>query len=401
MLTLDKVYHAAYVLRECARKTDLIAAPLLSESHNLYLKTENLQVTGSFKLRGAYYKISQLSDEEKSKGIVACSAGNHAQGVAMAASRKGITSTICMPDSAPVMKVESTRRLGANIELVKGAYDDAHDRAVELVEETGATFIHPYDDDYVIAGQATIGLEILDQLEDVEAVIVPVGGGGLISGISFAVKSLKPDVKIYGVQAAGAPSMYNSFHDNKWESLSSVSTFADGIAVKNPGETTFEIISKYVDDIVCVSEDEIAAAILALIERQKLIAEGAGAVPVAAAMFHKLPIEGKKTVCVVSGGNIDVNILSRVITRGLMMTGRNVNMTIELVDKPGQLQQVSEIIAQCGANVVAVSYDHGDTNMAINSCFLKIALETRDSEQIEAIRAELGRAGFRIVTERV
>ncbi len=401
MLTLDKVYHAAYVLRECARKTDLIAAPLLSESHNLYLKTENLQVTGSFKLRGAYYKISQLSDEEKSKGIVACSAGNHAQGVAMAASRKGITSTICMPDSAPVMKVESTRRLGANIELVKGAYDDAHDRAVELVDETGATFIHPYDDDYVIAGQATIGLEILDQLEDVEAVIVPIGGGGLISGISFAVKSLKPDVKVYGVQAAGAPSMYNSFHNHKWESLSSVSTFADGIAVKNPGENTFGVISKYVDDIVCVSEDEIAAAILALIEKQKLIAEGAGAVPVAAAMFHKLPIEGKKTVCVVSGGNIDVNILSRVITRGLMMTGRNVNMTIELVDKPGQLQQVSEIIAACGANVVAVSYDHGDTNMAINSCFLKIALETRDSEQIESIRSELGRAGFRIVTERV
>ena len=401
MLTLDKVYHAAYILRECARKTDLIAAPLLSESHNLYLKTENLQVTGSFKLRGAYYKISQLSDEEKAKGIVACSAGNHAQGVAMSATRKGIKSTICMPDSAPVMKVESTRRLGANIELVKGAYDDAHDRAVQLVEETGATFIHPYDDDYVIAGQATIGLEILDQLEDVEAVIIPIGGGGLISGVAFAVKSLKPDVKIYGVQAAGAPSMYKSFHDGKRESLEAVSTFADGIAVKNPGETTYEIISRYVDDIVCVSEDEIAAAILALIEKQKLIAEGAGAVPVAAAMFHKLPIEGKKTVCVVSGGNIDVNILSRVITRGLMMTGRNVNLTIELVDKPGQLQQVSEIIAGCGANVVSVYYDHGDTNMAINSCFLKLALETRDSGQIDDIRQELGKAGFRIVTERV
>ena len=401
MLTLDKVYHAAYILRECARKTDLIAAPLLSESHNLYLKTENLQVTGSFKLRGAYYKISQLSDEEKAKGIVACSAGNHAQGVAMSATRKGIKSTICRPDSAPVMKVESTRRLGANIELVKGAYDDAHDRAVQLVEETGATFIHPYDDDYVIAGQATIGLEILDQLEDVEAVIIPIGGGGLISGVAFAVKSLKPDVKIYGVQAAGAPSMYKSFHDGKRESLEAVSTFADGIAVKNPGETTYEIISRYVDDIVCVSEDEIAAAILALIEKQKLIAEGAGAVPVAAAMFHKLPIEGKKTVCVVSGGNIDVNILSRVITRGLMMTGRNVNLTIELVDKPGQLQQVSEIIAGCGANVVSVYYDHGDTNMAINSCFLKLALETRDSGQIDDIRQELGKAGFRIVTERV
>lgn len=401
MLTLDKVYHAAYILRECARKTDLIAAPNLSEDHKLYLKTENLQVTGSFKLRGAYYKISQLPDEEKAKGIVACSAGNHAQGVAMSASRKGITSTICMPDSAPVMKVDSTKRLGAHVELVNGTYDDAHDRAVELVQETGAAFIHPYDDDYVIAGQATIGLEILDQLEDVEAVIVPIGGGGLISGVAFAVKSLKPDVKIYGVQAAGAPSMYNSFQKHQREVLDSVSTFADGIAVKNPGENTFNIISQYVDDIVCVSEDEIAAAILALIEKQKLIAEGAGAVPVAAAMFHKLPIEGKKTVCVVSGGNIDVNILSRVITRGLMMTGRNVNMTIELVDKPGQLQQVSEIIASCGANVVSVSYDHGDTNMAINSCFLKIALETLNVGQIELIRQELARAGFRIVTERV
>ncbi len=401
MLTLDKVYHAAYVLRECARKTDLIAAPNLSEDHNLFLKTENLQVTGSFKLRGAYYKISQLSDEEKAKGIVACSAGNHAQGVAMASTRKGISSTICMPDSAPVMKVESTRRLGANIELVKGAYDDAHDRAVQLVEETGATFIHPYDDDYVIAGQATIGLEILDQLEDVEAVIVPIGGGGLISGVAFAVKSLRPSVKVYGVQAAGAASMYNSFHAHERKTLESVSTFADGIAVKNPGENTFEIISRYVDDVVCVSEDEIAAAILALIEKQKLIAEGAGAVPVAAAMFHKLPIEGRKTVCVVSGGNIDVNILSRVITRGLIMTGRNINLTIELVDKPGQLQQVSEIIASCGANVVSVYYDHGDTNMAITSCFLKLALETRDNAQIEDIRRELGRAGFRIVTERV
>lgn len=401
MITLDKVYHAAYILRECARKTDLIAAPGLNENYSLYLKTENLQVTGSFKLRGAYYKISQLSDDEKSKGIIACSAGNHAQGVALAATKKGISSTICMPDSAPVMKVESTRKLGANIELVKGAYDDAHDRAVQLVRDTGATFIHPYDDDYVIAGQATIGLEILDQLEDVDAVIVPVGGGGLISGVAFAIKSLRPSVKVYGVQAAGAASMYKSFHEHNRQSLESVSTFADGIAVKNPGETTFEIISKYVDDIVCVSEDEIAAAILALIEKQKLIAEGAGAVPVAAAMFHKLPVEGRKTVCVISGGNIDVNILSRVITRGLVMTGRNVNLTIELIDKPGQLQEVSEIIAGCGANVVSVYYDRGDTNMAITSCFLKLALETRDVEQIEAIKIKLGESGFKIVTERV
>lgn len=295
MLSLDKIYHAAFILKSVARKTDLIAAPHLSEGNNLYLKTENLQVTGSFKVRGAYYKISQLTPEEASKGVIACSAGNHAQGVALAATSMGIKSVICMPDGAPIMKVENTKRLGAQVELVPGAYDEAHDRAVQLQEETGMTFIHPYDDELVIAGQGSIGLEILDQLPDVEAVIVPIGGGGLISGVAFAIKSLRPDVKVYGVQAAGAASMYNAFHDHKYETLEHVSTFADGIAVKTPGENTYELISKYVDDIVTVSEDEIATAILTLIEKQKLIAEGAGATPVAAALFNKLPIKGKNT----------------------------------------------------------------------------------------------------------
>lgn len=396
MVTLDKIYHAAYTLKDVARKTDLIAAPnLLADSH-LYLKTENLQVTGSFKVRGAYYKISQLTEEERAKGIVACSAGNHAQGVALAATRMGIRSTVCMPDGAPIMKVESTKNLGAEVCLVKGTYDDAHDKAVELQKETGATFIHPYDDDAVIAGQGTIGLEILDQLQDVDAVIVPIGGGGLISGVAFAVKSLRPECKVYGVQAAGAPSMFNSFREKKWKALNSVSTFADGIAVKNPGETTFEMVEKYVDDIVTVSEDEIAAAILALIEKQKLIAEGAGAVSVAAAMFGKLPIKDKKTVCVVSGGNIDVNILSRVITRGLVMSGRNADLMIALEDKPGQLRRVSEIVSECGANVVSVHHDHGDTNMAINSCYLTLGLETRDQAQIDQIKAILTKEGFKL-----
>ncbi|MBR3347437.1 MAG: threonine ammonia-lyase, partial [Solobacterium sp.] len=305
MITLDRVYQAAYALKEVARRTDLILAEKLSEDGNLYLKTENLQRTGSFKVRGAYFKISQLTEEEKKKGIVACSAGNHAQGVALAASRMGIRAVVCMPDSAPIMKIESTKKLGAEVCLVKGTYDDAHDKAVELQQETGMTFIHPYDDEDVIAGQGTIGLEILEQLDDVDAVIVPVGGGGLLAGVAFVVKTLRPQCKVYGVQAAGAPSMFNSFKDHKREVLDYVSTFADGIAVKNPGEMTYEIIEKYVDDIVTVSEDETAAAILALIEKQKLIAEGAGAVPVAAALFGKLPIEGKKTVCLVSGGNID------------------------------------------------------------------------------------------------
>ncbi len=401
MLTLDRIYHAAFVLKDVARKTDLIAAPNLSSDARLYLKTENLQVTGSFKLRGAYYKISQLSEEKKARGIIACSAGNHAQGVALAATKSGIPSTICMPDGAPISKVENTKRLGARVELVKGAYDDAYAYACRLQQETGATFIHPFDDDEVIAGQGTIGLEILDQLADVDAVIVPIGGGGLISGVAFAVKNLKPECKVYGVQAAGAPSMFNSVKEHSQITLDTVSTFADGIAVKHPGDTTFALVEKYVDEIVTVTEDEIAAAVLALIEKQKLIAEGAGAVSVAAAMFGKLPLAGKKAVCVVSGGNIDVNILSRVITRGLVMSGRNANLMIALEDKPGQLQGVSDIISRCGANVVSVHHDRGDTSMSITSCFLKLGLETRDQAQIDQIREELTRAGFKLVNERV
>ena len=363
MLTLDKIYHAKFVLKQVARKTDLIATTRLCPGTDLYLKTENLQVTGSFKVRGAYYKISQLSAEERAKGVIACSAGNHAQGVALAATRMGIKSVVCMPDGAPIMKVESTKRLGAEVELVKGTYDDAHDRAVELQEQTGMTFIHPYDDELVIAGQGTIGLEILDQLPDVDAVIVPIGGGGLISGVAFAIKSLRPEVKIYGVQAAGAPSMEHAFHDHKYETLDSAVTFA-------------------------------------LMENQKPVAEGAGATPVAAALFGKLPLAGKKTVCLISGGNIDVNILSRVITRGLVMSGRKTNLMIALEDKPGQLSLVSDIVSACGANVVSVHHDRSDANMAITSCFLKLGLETRDAAQIETIKQKLTEAGFKLVTER-
>ena len=397
MLTLDKIYHASFVLKSVARKTDLIASPHLCEGLDLYLKTENLQVTGSFKLRGAYYKISQLTPEEAAKGVIACSAGNHAQGVALAATKMGIKSVICMPDGAPIMKVENTKRLGAQVELVPGAYDEAHDRAVQIQEETGMTFIHPYDDELVMAGQGSIGLEILDQLPDVEAVIVPIGGGGLISGVAFAIKSLRPDVKIYGVQAAGAASMFNAFKDHKYETLSSVNTFADGIAVKTPGENTYEMICKYVDDIVTVSEDEIATAILSLIEKQKLIAEGAGATPVAAAIFNKLPIKGKKTVCLVSGGNIDVNILSRVITRGQITTGRKADLVIALDDRPGQLRQVSEIVSNCGANVVGVQHNRSDVNMPITGCYLKLELETRDQAQIKEIKTKLLAAGFNLL----
>lgn len=401
MVTLDKIYHAAFVLKDVVRKTDLIAAPRLSGKNELYLKTENLQITGSFKVRGAGYKISQLSTEEQAKGVVACSAGNHAQGVALAATKMGIKSTICMPDGAPITKVESTKRLGGDVCLVPGSYDDAHTKAVALQGETGMTLIHPYDDEYVIAGQGTVGLEILEQLPDVDAVVVPVGGGGLISGVALAIKNLRPDVKIYGVQAAGAASMHAAIENGSYQTLKTAFTFADGIAVKTPGENTYEIIKEYVDEIFTVTEDEIAAAILSLMENQKLVTEGAGAVPVAAALFGKLPIQGKKVVCIVSGGNIDVTILSRVITRGLLISGRKVDLTITLEDKPGQLTQVSDIIASCGGNIVSVFHDRSDTNMAISSCFLKLGLETRDQEQIDQIRATLTAAGFQLVGERV
>lgn len=397
MLTLDKIYHASYVLNEVARKTDLILAPSLSKDNNVYLKTENLQVTGSFKVRGAYYKISQLSEEESSKGIIACSAGNHAQGVALAAQKRNIPCLICMPDGAPISKVEATKQYGAEICLVKDTYDDAYNKAIELQKEQGRTFIHPFDDEDVIAGQGTIGLEILNQLKDVDAIVVPIGGGGLISGIAYAVKSLKPECKIIGVEAEGAACMHTSRTCEKIVELEGVKTFADGIAVKKPGDNTYNIVSKYVDEIVTVSDDEIAAAILRLMEKQKLVAEGAGAVSVAAVMFDKINMKGKNVVCVISGGNIDVNILNRVITRGLVMSGRRHTLTVALMDKPGQLTSVSEIVAKCGGNVIAVHHDNADPNLSITSCFLKLVMETRDEEQVLEIRKALKEAGFDIV----
>lgn len=397
MLTLDTIYKASHVLKEVIRKTDLIKAPKINPDADVYLKTENLQVTGSFKVRGAYYKISTLSAEEREKGVIACSAGNHAQGVALAATKAGIKSLICLPDGAPISKVEATKGFGAEVCLVPGVYDDAYNKALQLRDEKGYTFIHPFDDENVIAGQGTIGLELLEQLPDMDAVVVPIGGGGLISGVAFAIKQLNPKIKVYGVQAAGAPSMYNSVKGGKIERLDSVATIADGIAVKEPGENTFELVSKYVDEIVTVTEDEISGAILSLIEQQKLIAEGAGAVSVAAVMFDKVPVKGKKVVCLVSGGNIDVTILSRVIRRGLVKSGRASLLTIELVDKPGQLVGVSKIIADLGGNVTAVHHERADANANVNGCFLRIQLETRNFEHLEQIRAALKNAGFKVL----
>ena len=396
MLTLDKVYDAQRILKDNIRKTDLIFAPALCENSQIYLKAENLQTTGSFKVRGAYYKISRLSDEQKQRGIIACSAGNHAQGVALSAQKNNIKSAIFIPSTAPISKIEATRKYGAQIMLVDGVYDDAYQAAVKYQEETQGVFIHPFDDPDIIAGQGTIALELVEQLPDMEAVIVPIGGGGLISGVAYTVKMLNPKCKVYGVQACGAPSMVNSLHEHKRIELPSVSTFADGTAVKLPGENTFKICEQYVDEVVTVSEDEIAGAVLSLIEKQKLIAEGAGALSVAAAMFNKLPIEGKKTVCLVSGGNIDVNILSRVINRGLLKEGRLSDLTIELLDKPGQLRDVSTIIAQLGANVVRVRHNQGGKGTEINECYLSVTLETKNAEHLEEIKRTFVEKGYRI-----
>lgn len=397
MLTLDKIYKASHVLRSVIRKTDLIHAPLVNPDSEIYLKTENLQITGSFKVRGAYYMMSQLTEEEKARGVIACSAGNHAQGVALAAAKNHIKSLICLPDGAPISKVEATKSYGAEVCMVNGVYDDAYQKALELKEEKNYTFVHPFDNEDVIAGQGTIGLEILEQMPDVEAVIVPIGGGGLISGVAFAIKNLNPNIKVYGVQASDAPSMRNSIRDGKIECLDHVSTIADGIAVKEPGEHTFQYVSQYVDEIVTVTDDEISAAILALIERQKLIAEGAGAASVAAAMFNKVPIQGKKTVCLVSGGNIDVTILSRVIKRGLLMSGRTSMLNIELLDKPGQLKLVSEIIADMGGNVISIHHERASKGSDVNGCFLRITMETRDFNHIQQIRDALTKAGLKLV----
>ncbi len=396
-LTLDNVYKARYALRDIAIQTDILYAPNFKKGTELYLKTENLQNTGSFKVRGAYYKMSRLSDEEKAKGVIACSAGNHAQGVALAAQKNGIKSVICLPDSAPISKVEATRSYGAEICLVDGVYDDAYAKALELRDEMGYTFIHPFDDPDVIAGQGTIALELIEQLPDMDAVIVPIGGGGLISGIAYTIKKLNPNVKVYGVQAAGAPSMLNSINDEHIEKLDSVFTIADGIAVKEPGSLTYEICSKYVDEIVTVTDDEISAAILALMEKHKLVTEGAGAVSVAAAMFDKIDLKGKKTVCILSGGNIDVTILSRVINRGLLMSGRNCQLNIELIDKPGQLLSVSRIIAEHGGNVTAVHHEHLGAGSDVNGCYLRVTLETRNFEHIEQIKNALTNAGIKII----
>lgn len=394
-LSLEMIYDARRMLRDVTRLTPLISAPRIGK--NVSIKAENLQLTGSFKLRGAYYKISRLSAEEKGRGIIACSAGNHAQGVALSAARMGVKSTICMPAGAPLSKIEATEAFGGRVVLVPGVFDDAYAHAAELAEREGYTFVHPFNDNAIIAGQGTIGLEILEQMPGVDAVVAPIGGGGLISGVAYAIKAIRPACKVYGVQAQGAPSMVHSVKCGRATALDSVATIADGIAVKKPGKLTFDYCARYIDGIVTVSESEISSAILTLMEANKTVAEGAGAASVSAVMFNKLALEGKKVVCIVSGGNIDVNILSRVITKGLVKTGRITEFSTQIPDKPGQLMNLLDIIGKSGANIMSIDHNREDKKAGVDTVVVHSVLETRNTAHGEEIFQSLADAGYELL----
>lgn len=398
MVKLQDIWAAKENLADVIHQTRLDSSFTFSEisGNEVYLKTENLQKTGSFKIRGAYNKIASLTPQEREKGVIAASAGNHAQGVAFGATKAGIPSTIVMPEGAPLAKVVATRGYGANVVLHGGVYDDAYQKALELQKETGATFVHAFDDPEVIAGQGTIGLEIVDELPDIDTILVPVGGGGLISGIAVAVKSLKPKVKIIGVEAQGAASVLASREKGELYALTSASTIADGIAVKCPGKLTFELIQEYVDDIVTVSDEEIASTMLLLLERAKLVAEGSGAAALAALVYQKNLLKNKKVAVIISGGNIDVNFMSRVIEKGLVKTGRNVKLATSMLDKPGNLQHFLSIIAENKANVISISHDRLDPDIPIDKAQVEVVLETQSSEHIAQLIEIFKEQGYKV-----
>ena len=367
----------------------------------LYLKTENLQVTGSFKVRGAYYKISQLSKEESDKGVIACSAGNHAQGVAFAASSVGVKSTIVMPRSTPIAKVSATQGYGADVVLAGNIYDEAYAKACEICEETGAEFIHPFDDEDVMAGQGTIALEILRDLPFVDMIFVPAGGGGLISGVAACAKQINPRIQIIGVQAEGAPAIANSFRAGERKPSDSVHTIADGIAVKTPGEKTFEYIQKYVDRVVTVSDDEIASAVLLLLERCKQVVETSGAAPLAAVLNNKVDVKGKKVVCVLSGGNIDVSFIHKIVEKGLITRCRQLKFSVLMPDAPGALERFSHIVAQQNANIILFQHDRVQTDLEIGEAIIHVVCEVGGVDHAKRLIDTLGREGYRVFTSQI
>ncbi len=396
MLSMEMLQEAQRILDPVINHTPVVATRDIVPDCDFYLKADCLQKTGAFKLRGAYYKIATLSDEEKKRGVIACSAGNHAQGVAFAARDMGIPATICIPEGAPLSKIEATRSYGANVVLVPGVYDDAYTEAVRLCKEQQLTFIHPFNDYRVMAGQGTIGLELSRQLPDCDLFLVPIGGGGLIAGAAYAIKHLMPRCKVIGVQAAGAASMVDSIHANRILTLPSVHTIADGIQVKTPGDLTFDLVRQYVDDVVTVKEGEIASAILTVLEKQKLVAEGAGAVGIAAAMYGKVDVKGKKVCALLSGGNVDVTMLERIITRGLAKERRTVSFSTVLPDRPHALNRFLQIISETGANVLDIHHERRNTRTDIGSCIVKLSLETRNAQHIKEIYDKLNENGYEI-----
>ena len=397
MLNIEKIEEARERIKGVVVETPLAYAPYLSEisQSEVYLKKENLQVTGAFKIRGAYNKIASLSDAQRSCGVVAASAGNHAQGVALSASKFSIKAVIVMPESTPLTKVNGVKYYGAEVILHGSNYDEAYAYAIEFGKNNSLTFVHPFEDEEVIAGQGTIGLEILDKCDDLDCVLVPVGGGGLIAGIATAIKSKNPNVKIIGVSATGAPAFKNSYDEKTPIDSTSVRTIADGIAVRDTSEITLEYALKNVDEIISVDEEEIASAILFLLEKQKLVVEGAGAVGVAALLHNKLgDTKGKNIAVILSGGNMDVTLLSVIIEKGLLKSGRKMKLTVTLVDKPGSLMRFTEILQELNANIVHISYDRTSVSLEYGDANVTVHMETKGQEHQEKIHSTLKSEGY-------
>ena len=398
-LTLNKFEEAAELVKKVTLPTKLEYSETLSNmtGGKIYLKPENLQYTGAYKVRGAFYKIATLNEEQRSHGLITASAGNHAQGVAYAAKKFGCKATIVMPTGTPLIKVNRTKGYGAEVILYGDVYDDAYEYAMKLADERHLTFIHPFDDLDVATGQGTIAMEIVQELPTVDYILVPVGGGGLVTGVSTLAKMLNPKIKVYGVQAAGAASMVESLEAGHILTLPSVHTIADGIQVKTPGDLTFEMCRQYVDKVVAVSENEIAGAILSVLEKQKLVAEGAGAVGIAAAMYHKVNIEGKTVCALLSGGNVDVTMLERIITRGLAKAGRTANFATVLPDQPKTLATLLNIMSDMGVNVLEVNHERGNLKAPVGSCVVHLLVETRDALHVQQIYETLRAQGYPIM----
>jgi len=401
MIPLSEIIEAKKKINGVVNKTPFASAPLLSQrvGANVFLKKESLQITGAYKIRGAYNKISTLNDEEKQRGVVAASAGNHAQGVAYSAKAFGVPATIIMPEATPLLKVVGTRALGAKVILKGENYDEAYEYALEYAKENKLTFIHPFKDDKVMAGQGTVALEMYDEVDDLDMILVPIGGGGLISGVGSAIKQLDPRIKIIGVTAKGAPAMYESFKEKKALSTKDVRTIADGIAVRDASEKNLKIILECVDDIVQVNDDEIANAVLFLLERQKIVVEGAGAVGVAALMHDKIKAQGKKVGVIISGGNIDVGMLSVIIEKGQIKAHRKMKLLITLIDKPGALRKLTDIFEELSANIIQIDYDRTSTTLSYGDANVTIALETKGEEHQNSVRNALKKYGYRFHEE--